>query len=297
MVSTKQDDITAVLGELTDRIERAIDEFCSTLLEGPNQLKRAMRYSLDAGGKRLRPALTIMACQACGGTVDQALAPAVAIEMVHTFSLIHDDLPAMDDDDMRRGKPTNHKVFGEAMAILAGDAMLIFAFDLLARGVDDRSVSALMVAELARAAGSAGMTGGQVLDMAYDSGKNGQAVNDIHLLKTAAMIKGSAVLGGLACGANDETIELLGRYGTNLGLAFQVVDDMLDVTGDADAVGKRLGKDAEAGKPNYAVVVGVDQARDRAEKLTDDAIAAADAFGEKGRPLAQLAQLILDRQN
>jgi len=287
-----------VIAHWGDQIDRAIDRYCSVELTGPTGLRDAMRYSLESGGKRLRPVLTLLSAQACGGSLEQAMIPAVAVEMVHTFSLIHDDLPAMDDDDLRRGRPTSHKVYGEAMAILAGDALLIFAFELLAKHIQPPQLAARMCAELAEAGGPGGMTGGQAMDMDYQNGKNDPAVMEqIHLLKTAAMIRCSTRLGALAAGTNQTNVELLGQYGTKLGLAFQIVDDLLDVTGTRETVGKHTGKDAGAGKPNYAVLLGVDRAKARADALIAEAIAALDPLGQSAEPLRELAQFVLGREN
>lgn len=270
-----------------------MESVCRSLITGPAHLTEAMQYSLNAGGKRLRPAIVLLSSRACGGNDDVAMPAAMAIEMIHTFSLIHDDLPAMDNDDLRRGKPTNHKVFGEALAILAGDGLMIFAFEVVAALVKDDRVARRMLLELANAAGPNGMTGGQVLDMDYDrSNTNPSRSEAVHLLKTAAMIRASAVLGALAANVDDAMIARMRRYGDQLGLAFQIVDDILDITGDAADVGKQTGKDAEAGKPNFALIVGVDAAQKRATLLIDQAIAELAPLGAAAEPLIALAHFV-----
>lgn len=297
-VSAGHNKVRDIIGELAGRIDRALEECCSTRLSGPPALLKAMRYSLTGGGKRFRPALTLLACRACGGREAQAMIPAVAVEMVHTFSLVHDDLPALDDDELRRGNPTSHKVFGEAMAILAGDALLIFAFELMGRYVEPAALAGRMSAELARAAGPAGMTGGQVMDIFYASDNSDPGVPEhIHMLKTAALIRCSTRLGAIAAGVDEARVDALGRYGENLGLAYQIVDDLLDVTGTTDALGKQAGKDAEAGKPNLAVLLGADPARERAESLIVEAVDALSVFGADAETLRDLARFTLGRES
>ncbi len=298
MTTKSGQDIRSLLSGLAEQVDRAIVACCDSMLDGPPVLLRAMRYSLEAGGKRFRPALVLLASRACGGRDERAMPPAVAMEMVHTFSLIHDDLPAMDDDDLRRGKPTNHKMFGEAMAILAGDALVIFAFELLVRSVSDGVTAARMVGELAQASGAAGMTGGQALDIEFDSQAGEVATAErIHLLKTAALIRCSARLGGLAAGADPATVDGLGDYGRDLGLAFQIADDLLDLDGCEQDLGKRTGKDEAAGKPNYALLVGAEQARRRASALVDQAVERLRPLGPAAEPLALLARFVIDRSH
>jgi geranylgeranyl diphosphate synthase type II len=226
--------------------------------------------------------------------------PAVAIEMIHTFSLIHDDLPAMDNDDFRRGRPTNHKVYGEAMAILAGDALLAFAFELIAKhypGSPDRAVA--IIRELAEATGPGGMTGGQVLDMTFgENGKDLNQVEQIHLLKTAALIRGACRMGAISAGATDETIKPVTEYGLKLGLAFQVIDDYLDQTASASDLGKKAGKDAAGNKPNYALHAGSPQkAWDRACQLVQEAKDSLKPFGPANEKLLGLADIVLNRKS
>src|SRR5579884_941885 len=235
-----------------------------------------MRYSLLAPGKRLRPILTAMATEACGG--GDPWPAACAVEMIHAYSLIHDDLPAMDDDDLRRGQPTCHKKFGEALAILAGDALLTMAFEVLAEGYPNRTASACC-RELARAAGAAGMVGGQVDDLAWEQGGEAtlEGLEDLHLRKTGALIRASLRLGALAAYAPRngspprELLERLDGYGRCLGLAFQIIDDLLDVEGQAEQTGKRVGKDAARGKLTYPGFLGAAESRRRAERLGREA--------------------------
>ncbi len=262
----------------------------------PATLLEAMRYSLLAPGKRLRPILTVMAAETCGG--DDPWPAACAVEMIHAYSLIHDDLPAMDDDDLRRGQPTCHKKFGEALAILAGDALLTMAFGVLAEGYPDRTASACC-RELARAAGAAGMVGGQVEDLAWeqendrrDAGPTVEELEKLHLRKTGALIRASLRLGALAAYAQrlhpppEYVLECLDGYGRYLGLAFQIIDDLLDVEGDAEQTGKRVGKDAARGKLTYPGLLGVAESRRRAERFGREA-------GECLKPLGSDADLLL----
>ncbi len=244
----------------------------------PASLLEAMRYSLLAPGKRLRPLLVVMAAETCGGEPDCPWPAACAVEMIHAYSLIHDDLPAMDDDDMRRGQPTCHKKFGEALAILAGDALLTMAFQVLAEGYPERTAAACC-REMARAAGAAGMVGGQVDDLAWEQAgqRNVEGLEYLHQRKTGALIRASLRLGALAAYAHrnsppsPELLDGLDGYGRCLGLAFQIVDDLLDVEGDAEQTGKRVGKDAARGKLTYPGFLGVTESRQRAERLGREA--------------------------
>jgi geranylgeranyl diphosphate synthase type II len=268
----------------------------------PGPLADAMCYSLLAPGKRLRPLLAVLACEACGGTGDGALPAACAAEMVHAYSLIHDDLPAMDDDDLRRGLPTCHKKFGEALAILAGDALLTLAFGVLADGYP-AATAAACCGELARGAGMAGMVGGQVDDLAMESRGGGtlEELESLHARKTGALIRAALRMGVHAAqgerpgGADGEMLGLFDRYGRCLGLAFQITDDLLDVESSAEQTGKRVGKDAARGKLTYPGFLGADESRRRAERLCREAQQAVAGLGAGGRRLAALAQTILER--
>ncbi len=293
-------DIESLISQLANRVDRAIVDYCDRYMIGPEKLVEAMRYSLEAGGKRIRPALVLLSAQLCGGSLDQAMIPAVAIEMVHTFSLIHDDLPAMDNDDFRRGRPTNHKVFGDAMAILAGDGLLAFAFELIGKyftGSADQK--AKLMAELAQSTGPGGMTGGQAMDMIFGQNNWGiEQVEKIHLLKTAALIRCACRLGAISAGADDPTYNTLSEYGLKIGLAFQVIDDYLDQTASQSEMGKGVGKDAAAHKPNYVIFAGGPTAAwNRANELIRQACDELTPFGLAAKPLEALAQMILNRKS
>lgn len=258
----------------------------------PEALAEAMRYCALDGGKRLRPALVLMAAEAAGGgDEDLAARCAVAVELVHCYSLVHDDLPAMDDDDLRRGRPTAHVKFGQAMAILAGDALLTRAFAVLGESLSPRAAE--LTTELAHAAGPAGMVAGQVADMGLCDVPGGvEGLRYIHLNKTAAMIRAAGRMGALAGGGDDATLEAIGLYGQSLGLAFQLVDDLLDVMGSAEVIGKTPGKDRSAGKRTYVEHLGPDKARALADELTADAAAAVEPLGQAGTKLRRLAELL-----
>jgi geranylgeranyl diphosphate synthase type II len=260
-----------------------VEEYLASCLKGrniPSALLAAMEYSLLAGGKRLRPALCTSCALLCGQEEEGVLPFAAGIECVHTYSLIHDDLPAMDNDDLRRGKPTNHKVFGEAAAVLAGDGLLTEAFVLMASTPlpAERVLRALL--EFARAAGAGGMVGGQMLDMEY-TGREGtdiEALAAMHVLKTGALIRASCLCGGLLAGAEDGRIAALARYGGALGAAFQIVDDILDVTGTRRELGKSVGGDAARGKITYPSLIGLERSAEAAEEHARRACAALDPF-------------------
>ena len=239
----------------------------------PDKLKDAMRYSLLSGGKRLRGCLVLAACEAAGGNVQSALPFACAVEMIHAYSLIHDDLPSMDNDTLRRGKPTNHIVFGEGMAILAGDGLLSHAFEVMAAVQNENAFAALSI--MARAAGVSGMLCGQTLDITLEGTQpDAQTVRQIHLGKTAALLTAPVTAGFTLAGADEETLAAGQIYGENLGLAFQIVDDLLDLEGDAALMGKTLGKDVQEGKLTWPACVGVEQARKDAAAYIDKAVQA-----------------------
>ena len=270
--------------------------------ECPQRLREAMSYSLLAGGKRLRPVLVLMACEACGGDSEAALPAACALEMIHTYSLIHDDLPAMDDDDYRRGRLTNHKVFGDALAILAGDALLTLAFEVVARDVRPAAVAAACCADLAFAAGACGMVGGQVADVESEnrSGHGADSLEhlqSIHRRKTGRLIRSALTMGGRIALADVATLGTLDHYGTCIGLAFQIADDVLDVTGTQDKLGKGVGKDAGHGKLTYPGLIGLERSRQMARDLIDEACLAIAPWGERGRRLEALAHFVLERDH
>jgi geranylgeranyl diphosphate synthase type II len=265
----------------------------------PVTIHRAMRYSIFAGGKRMRPVLCMAAARACGiRRPADALPGACAVECVHTYSLIHDDLPCMDDDDMRRGRPTAHRVFGEGIAVLSGDALLALAFEILARMKPTARYSvADYIAELARAAGSRALVGGQVADLEGEKKKCTPAdLRFIHRGKTAAMVIASLKLGAMAADATPRTLAILEAFGDSLGLAFQVVDDILDITRTSEQLGKSAGKDVAAGKTTYPALLGLEASRKEAAKLTAKALSSLGPLGERATPLRNLAEKLLSRQ-
>jgi geranylgeranyl diphosphate synthase type II len=267
--------------------------------DGPeSRVVEAMRYSLFAGGKRLRPILCLAASEAVGGEVQAAMPAGCALEMIHTYSLIHDDLPAMDDDDLRRGKPTNHKVYGEAIAILAGDGLLTEAFVLLSDSnslLPERAVQVIGV--IAEAASYRGMVGGQVVDMlSQNKGADLETVQQMHSRKTAALIAAAAESGALAGKGSEVQVAALARYGRAIGLAFQIADDILDIEGDAELLGKTTGADEARGKVTYPAAVGLERSRQAANEMVNDALAALEGFDDRANPLRSLANYIITRK-
>jgi geranylgeranyl diphosphate synthase type II len=267
--------------------------------DGPEaRVVEAMRYSLFAGGKRLRPILCLAASEAVGGDLQAAMPAGCALEMIHTYSLIHDDLPAMDDDDLRRGKPTNHKVFGEAIAILAGDALLTEAFVLLSdynSMLPERVVQVIGV--IAEAASYRGMVGGQVVDiLSQNKRADLETVQQMHSRKTAALIGASTELGALAGKGSEAQVAALARYGRAIGLAFQIADDILDIEGDAELLGKTTGADEARGKVTYPAAVGLERSRQAANEMVKDALAALEGFDDRANPLRSLALYIITRK-
>jgi geranylgeranyl diphosphate synthase type II len=270
-----------------------------TWVNAPASLIEAMQYSLLAGGKRLRPALVLECCRACGGdaTSPSALASASAMELIHTFSLVHDDLPAMDDDDLRRGRPTNHKVFGEAMAILAGDAMVTIAFELLATQAEEK-IAPKLIAELAHAAGPAGMIGGQVIDMQSESvSLTFEQLRGLHAMKTGALLVASSRMGAICAGASDEFLAAVTAFARHIGLAFQIIDDLLDVTATPEQLGKSTNKDAERGKNTYPSLLGVDEAKAAADRELTAALATVAPLGAAADGLRSLANFVVQRSS
>jgi geranylgeranyl diphosphate synthase, type II len=285
-------DLSVYLKSQADAVNRELDALLPLETEHPFRLHEAMRYSVFAGGKRLRPVLCIAACEACGGTAGQALRAACALELLHTYTLIHDDLPAMDDDTLRRGRPTCHIQFDEATAILAGDALLTFAFEVLATVPDIGSALAL---ELARAAGSRGVIGGQAEDLAAEGQPpDADQVERIHRNKTAALIRAACVMGGLCAGADSQTLETLAAYGENTGLAFQIIDDLLDESATVEELGKDIGSDKAKGKMTWQAVHGIEGARKKAGELTALACAAALSLPD-GVRLKELTEKMIRR--
>ena len=264
------------------------------------RLHDAMRYSAESGGKRIRPVFCLAACEAVAGpeALERAFAPAAALELVHTYSLIHDDLPCMDDDDLRRGRPSNHRVYGEALAVLAGDALLTRAFEVLAEAPGIPAEARLaMVATLARAAGSLGMVGGQALDIAAegDAGIDARGLEEIHTRKTGALFGAACRLGGLAGGGSPDALGRLQSLGENVGLAFQAADDLLDELGATDRLGKAAGRDRDRGKATYPAVLGMAESRRRVAELAAAAERLAETFGPSGRTLGALVRRVAER--
>jgi geranylgeranyl diphosphate synthase type II len=286
--------LTAVadfLAESAASTEVALRAYIGTWRKAPPSLREAVEYSLFAGGKRLRPALALGAARIVCGNEAVALPAACALEMIHTYSLIHDDLPAMDDDDLRRGRPTNHKVYGEAMAILAGDALLTMAFDVAAQ-----AGNADVVAEIARAAGACGMVGGQAIDMESENKALGiEELQRIHACKTGALIRVSVRAGAMLAGATTDELGRLTRYGEHVGLAFQIADDILDVVGDETALGKRPGSDAAHHKSTYPALLGLERSRELAAEVVEEAVAALEPFGPRADTFRALARFIVER--
>lgn len=279
-------------------VDAAMDRFLPTLDERPGSIHEAMRYCMFAGGKRLRPVLCIAAAEACEGERESALAAACAVELMHTYSLVHDDLPCMDDDDLRRGRATCHKVYGEGMAVLCGDALLTEAFAVIAKSrVGGLHSVGEMVAELALTGGSRKLIGGQVLDLEGE-GKSLSMVElvRIHESKTAALLTTSVRLGAMTAGADEVKLAALTKFGHALGLAFQVIDDILDVTQTTENLGKTAGKDAAVEKATYPAVIGLEASRKEAERLTAEAMDALVVFGENAARLREIAERMLVRE-
>lgn len=282
--------------ELRIMIEAGLQRYLSALDGCPDRLAQAMRYSVLAPGKRLRPVLVLLAAEACGGAVEAALPAACAVEMVHAYSLVHDDLPAMDDDDLRRGQPTCHKRFDEATAILAGDALLALALEVLAKDVRPPETAAKCCAALAEAAGPRFLVGGQADDLQGAlQGAGLERLESIHRRKTGALIVVSLRLGAMVAGADGGCLAALEHYGHALGLAFQITDDLLDVQGEAHAVGKRVGKDTQQGKLTFPGLLGVEESLRRAQRLAEEACSALEPFGARAESLRLLARFVVER--
>ncbi len=286
------------LGSRAKSVDSALNRLLPRETVKPVTLHKAMRYSLLAGGKRMRPILALAAAEACGGKTQRALPAACAVECVHTYSLIHDDLPCMDDDDFRRGRPTSHKVFGEGIAVLAGDALLTVAFEILAGASEtSRYKTSDLIKELSSAAGSRYLIAGQVADLEAEGKKSTRAeLRFIHEGKTAAMIAVSLRLGAMSANATAKQLEAVTVFGNSLGLAFQVIDDILDITQTSEKLGKSAGKDLKAQKTTYPALIGLDAARREARKLTAAAHEALKPFGKKGDRLHEIADYLLARE-
>lgn len=286
-------------------VDKALNRFLIREARPPEVVHKAMRYSVFAGGKRLRPILCLAAAEICGGDSKNTLPTACALEVLHTYSLVHDDLPAMDDDDLRRGRPTNHKVFGEGLAILAGDGLLTFAFELIAQNAAIKGVRPEWVVEavrvVARAAGSLGMVGGQAVDLVSEgnaalNGHRAQVLDYIHRHKTGALIQASLDAGAVLAGATVAQRRALIRYGENIGLAFQIADDVLDIVGDKKLLGKR-GSDKDNEKLTFPMVYGLEESRRRAHRAVTDAKKDLRSFGSRAVILSALADYMIERDH
>ena len=292
--------LAAYLKERQKLCDNALDQSIPVIY--PEKIYEAMRYSLLAGGKRIRPILCLATCEMMGGTIEMAMPTACAVEMIHTMSLIHDDLPAMDNDDYRRGKLTNHKVYGEDVAILAGDGLLALAFESVAIQTPQsvkREVVLQVIARLGRALGAGGLVGGQIVDLESE-GKSDislETLNFIHKHKTAALLEACVVCGGLITNASSEDVQRLTRYAQNIGLAFQIIDDILDITSTQEQLGKTAGKDQKAQKITYPSLWGLEESRSKAQELVKAACVELEPFGDRAKPLQALAHFITSRNN
>jgi geranylgeranyl diphosphate synthase type II len=307
-------DIKIYLNNRRRLVDSFIEDYFNAPIEPPikpNVLKNSITYSLSAGGKRIRPILCLSAYEACGGRAEDIVPYASALEFIHTYSLIHDDLPAMDNDDLRRGKPTNHKVFGEGMAILAGDALLTEAFYLIAdcglqiadlngqsEIINHKSKILRVIREIAIAAGAHGMVGGQAQDLlSEDLEPDSETLSFIHSHKTAALIAASVRTGGILANCSEDELQRLTKYGENIGLAFQVIDDILDVEGETEVLGKTAGSDEKKKKMTYPKVYGIEKSRDKAKELISIAVESLTAFDERAEPLRAIARYLLERRS
>jgi geranylgeranyl diphosphate synthase, type II len=290
-------DLPDYLSKRQAQVESALDRSLAVVY--PETIYEAMRYSLLAGGKRLRPILCLASCELCGGTVEMAMPTACALEMFHTATLIHDDLPAMDNDDYRRGKLTNHKVYGEDIAILAGDALLAYAFEFIAIQTQKVPAKRLLqvVAKLSNLIGPAGLVGGQVVDLKSEGLQNVEieTLNFIHSHKTGVLLEACVLSGALLAGAKDEILLRLSRYARHIGLAFQIVDDVLDLTATQEQLGKTAGKDLQVQKATYPSLLGIEDSKHQAKKLVDEAKAELAPLGKRTIPLMAIADFIIAR--
>jgi geranylgeranyl diphosphate synthase type II len=296
-IETVEAGLSDYLIEARRRVDGALAGYLPGSSACPGRLAEAMRYSLLGGGKRLRPILALMAAEACGADPNSAMPAACALEMVHTYSLIHDDLPSMDDDDLRRGRPTCHKAFDEATAVLAGDALLTLAFEVLAREIRPAEAAARCVLALAEGAGPSGMVGGQMADLQAEGrlDANLAELEAIHRRKTGALLRSSLKMGAIVAGADEAILDALDVYGHAVGLAFQIVDDLLDVQGDEAKLGKRVNKDHGLGKWTYPGLLGLEGSRRHARRLADEAVRVLDPLGGRGARLRALALDLLER--
>ena len=291
-------DLKAYLDKSASLVDKSLHAYLPSEKTKPSTIHKAMRYSMFAGGKRLRPVLCIAAAEAAGADATNAIPAACAVECIHTYSLIHDDLPCMDDDDLRRGRPTSHKVFGEGIAVLAGDALLTQAFEILASTTPTPRYSvALQIKELASASGSLQLIAGQVMDLEGEGKKISKAeLSFIHHSKTAALLTCAIRLGAMSANVTPAKLEALTQFGHSLGLAFQVIDDILDVTQSTEKLGKTAGKDTSAFKATYPALYGLEQSRKIARSLTNKAQLSLKPFGKKGEILSAIAASMLNRE-
>ncbi len=290
-------DFNTRLSEKAQFVNDTLSRLVAQQTDISGDLKEAIKYTLEAGGKRVRSALVLWCCELVSDSVNHnAEIAAAAIEMVHTYSLIHDDLPAMDDDDFRRGQPTCHKAFDEATAVLTGDALLTLAFEILAKEIDDPAVAVRLIGELAQAAGPAGMIAGQMADLKAENGSGGEEIlKYIHTNKTAKMFRCAAAMGAICGRAADSDLDRLCEYGLKIGLGFQIADDILDVCASSEHLGKTAGKDVKAGKVTYPAVVGMEKSKHLGKKLADEAVAVLEPFGQGAETLRNLAIALLER--
>lgn len=304
-VATEIVELMNRLEECRRKVDAALDEWMPKVEEIPSALHEAMRYSVFAGGKRLRPFLVLESCKVVGGDEEKALPAACAVEVLHTYTLVHDDLPSMDNDDFRRGKPTCHKVFGEGMAVLCGDALQALAFELLSTKLPERGVTAEValkcIAVLAQATGSKWLVGGQALDITEQAkgyaDRSPEKVLLIHERKTAALMQTCCVIGGLIGNATERQLDALKNFGYWLGLAFQITDDILDEIGDPEKLGKSVGKDKQQKKLTYPMIFGLEKSKQLANEAVERAIEALSIFGDEANLLRALARFVLERQS
>lgn len=300
MQSSVENAFATRLAVVAKEVERALEQGLPAAEGHHAVVCEAMRYAALGGGKRLRPFLVVETARMLGGDAEQALQVGCALECLHVYSLVHDDLPCMDDDDFRRGKPTVHKVYGDAIAVLAGDGLLTHAFELLASPAahPDPAIRSRLVLELAKAGGTSGMIGGQVVDITVaETVRDTALITQLQAMKTGALIRFATKAGGLISGAEPHDLVALDRYADALGLAFQIQDDVLDVEGDAETVGKAVGKDADLGKVTFVTLLGLNGAKEKAQKLGEEAKAALAPYGEKAQTLRGAVDFVLKRQH
>jgi geranylgeranyl diphosphate synthase type II len=296
-IGPAKSDLGTLLEDGVRTVNATLEHLLAEQKDAHESLRQALAYTLSAPGKRIRSVLALWCCEFVAGQDNaNARMAAAAIELVHTYSLVHDDLPAMDDDDLRRGRPTCHKAFDEATAILTGDALLTLAFEILARRIDNPALAVRLIAELAQAAGPAGMIAGQMADIQAECAVSSvEDLEYIHINKTAKMFRCAAVMGGLCGGAGPSQLEALAQYGLKIGLGFQIADDILDVSASSEQLGKTAGKDAKAAKCTYPAVVGIEKSKELERKLAREAELALEPFGQNAHTLQQLAVALLAR--